>query len=136
MKGSTVMPSAAQVAQSRADRLVVHEYLRDSNQIPPITDPMGRSWNQPATAEILIDSTHAVMERSTFERLAEYSATQPSGCYPGKMWRRHDGLFDAAFRAKGGVPEWLLCWYGYSEKGPDYCSINFRSILLVEAVRA
>jgi hypothetical protein len=100
--------------------------------IPPITDPLGRSWQQPARERILIDDTHALMLQAEFERLAEYSATMPTGVYPGKMWKRHDGVYDPVFLAAGGVPTWKLCWFGFSEKGPGFCSIHHREILLVD----
>lgn len=109
------------VAMARADALEV---------IPPMTDPNGHYWDQPARSEILVDDTHAVMTTATFRKLAEYSATNPSGVYPGKMWRRHNGAHDLDFLRRGGKPEWLLCWYGYSSKGPDFCSTNYRTILL------
>lgn len=101
-------------------------------EIPPITDPMGRNWEQPRPGEILVDETHALMTRDAFEQLAEYSSTRPSGVYPGKMWKRHDGIYDHAYLAAGGKPEWLLCWYGESEKGPGWCSNHHRKILLVD----
>jgi len=100
--------------------------------IPRITDPLGSSWKQPDRSEILLDDTHALMSVETFERLAEYSATKPTGVYPGKMWRRHDGAFDREFLARGGKPEWLLCWYGESEIGPGYCSNRHRVIILLD----
>lgn len=100
--------------------------------IPPITDPLGRAWKQPDRALILINDTTAIMTRRTFESLAEYSATNPSGAYEGKMWRRHDGAFDREFLAKGGKPEWLLCWYGESRIGPGYVSNNSRKIVILE----
>ncbi|QIX18365.1 hypothetical protein [Burkholderia multivorans] len=88
--------------------------------IPPITDPLGRYWRQPPRSEILVDDEHAIMTRSTFEKLAEYSATRPSGVYPGKMWRAvyDDGAY--------------LRWYGIVDGRPDLCSNNQRLILLVE----
>lgn len=55
------------------------------NTIPPITDPMGRHWRQPSVASIALDDTHALMDDATFQALPEYSATRPSGVYPGKM---------------------------------------------------
>ncbi len=105
----------------------------DSQMIPPMTDPMGRYWHQPAPENILVDATHTLMTSATFAGLAEYSASVPSGIYPGKMWKRHDGAFDRAFRSRGGLPVWRLCWYGPSKKGPDYCSVNSRVILLTDA---
>lgn len=98
--------------------------------IPLITDPLGRSWQQPARHLIEIDATHALMDQATFDGLAEYSASNPSGVYPGKMWKRHDGAFDYDFLRKGGKPVWMLCWYGESKIGPGYCSNNYRTILL------
>lgn len=100
------------------------------NEIPPITEPLGRYWKQPSPEAILVDDTHALMDRPTFDLLEEYSTSMPSGVYEGKMWSRHDGLYDEKFLAGGGQPEWLLVWYGPSED-PDKCSINKRIILLV-----
>lgn len=100
--------------------------------IPPMTDPLGRHWDQPDRAQITIDADYALMSRETFDALPEYSASKPTGCYPGKMWKRHDGAHDYAFIARGGKPEWLLCWYGESEKGPGWCSNNWRKIILAD----
>jgi len=93
--------------------------------IPPITDSLGRYWSQPPHESIEIDATHALMTESTFKQLSEYSSTFPSGVYPGKMWRRHDGLHDP-----NCPPErrrWLLCWYGNDVAGK--CEIFFREVL-------
>ena len=103
--------------------------VRDPNAIPPITDPMGKNWNQPPTSAILIDDINAVMDQVTFNWLANYSATMPSGVYPGKMWKRHDGLHDP--RCKPEDRKWLLMWYGYDDD-PKQCSINHRRILIVK----
>lgn len=101
-----------------------------NNVIPPITDPMGSHWEQPDTKHILIDDTHAVMSEATFQRLAEYSGTMPSGVYPGKMWRRHNGLYDE--KCKPEDRHWLLGWYGI-DPDPDYCTNNWRKILLLSS---
>lgn len=98
------------------------------NTIPPMTDPMGKHWRQPAVDGIALDDTHALMSKQTFDALPEYSATQPSGVYEGKMWKRRDGLHD-----RSCVPEdrkWLLCWFDKSDKGPEWCSTRFRVILI------
>lgn len=99
--------------------------------IPPITSPLGAHWDQPARSVILVDDTHAVMTKAAFRQLPEYSGTIPSGVYEGKMWRRHDGVFDP--RCKPSERRWLLCWFGPSDK-PDCCSINAREILLSDGV--
>ena len=88
--------------------------------IPPITDPMGRHWDQPPREDILVDDEHAVMTASTFTALLEYSSSIPSGVYDGKMWRRHD---------YGDCLD-LLMWFGPSDD-PGKCKVNSRIILLV-----
>jgi hypothetical protein len=99
------------------------------NQIPPMTDPMGLHWRQPDPALILTDDTHALMSQTTFDKLSEYSCTTPSGCYPGKMWKRHDGLYDPKCKPEDRC--WYLAWYGVSEKGPDWCSNNYRQVIIM-----
>jgi hypothetical protein len=96
-------------------------------QIPPMTDPLGRHWKQPDRSSILVDDAHAVMDRHALETLAEYSSSRPSGVYPGKMWKRLDGIFDS--RCKPEDCEWRLCWYGECED-KRVCSINCRTILV------
>lgn len=101
--------------------------MSSKNVIPPITDPMGHYWQQPRTDCILLDDTHALMDSHAFKNLCDYSSTIPSGAYPGKMWKRHDGYHDP--RCKRQDWHWLLCWFGHSDD-PTRCSINHREILL------
>ena len=115
------MKTALEIATARADAL---------EPIPPITDPLGRYWEQPRRQDIEIDDEHAIMTRATFDALHEYSCSAPSGVYPGKMWRRHNGIHDRVFLSRGGKPEWCLCWFGPSPRGADYCQTNTRRILL------
>lgn len=91
--------------------------------IPTMTDPMGRYWRQPSRDEILVDEHHAVMDASALDALAEYSCTVPTGVYVGKMWKRRKVYSDKC-------KEWLLCWFGPSDK-PEHCSIEVRPILLL-----
>lgn len=98
------------------------------NAIPPITEPMGKHWDQPPIADIQIDDTHALMGQKTFDALAEYSASFPSGVYPGKMWKRHDGLHDDTCPVE--MRRWLLVWFGESKIGPGFCLNNFREIII------
>lgn len=92
------------------------------NHIPPMTDPLGRYWNQPSVDQITLDDTHALMDGRAFNGLANYSASLPSGVYPGKMWK-------AVFN--DGTAQ--LRWYGIVEGRPDICSNNCREILVAEA---
>jgi hypothetical protein len=116
------MKSSVQIALDRAESL---------EPIPRISDPLGSSWEQPDRSEITIDDSHAVMTRTSFNKLREYSGSFPSGVYHGKMWKRHDGGFDRAFRARGGKPVWKLVWYG-RHPDPKFVSNNFRDILVIE----
>ncbi len=100
--------------------------------VPPITDPLGKSWDQPDPVGWKFTSTHVWMTRADFEKLKDYSATNPSGVYAGKMWRRHDGAFDPEWRAKGGKPEWILRWWGLCDD-PGHVSNEGRTILLLDA---
>jgi hypothetical protein len=98
--------------------------------LPALDSPYGPgAWQQPSREAITIDATHALMDRQTFERLLEYSGSMPSGVYPGKLWRRHDGAHDS--RCPPERRRWLLCWYGPVPDAPSKCSINFREALVV-----
>jgi hypothetical protein len=79
--------------------------MTELNVVPPITDPLGRHWDQPAAEDILLHEKHALMTPGTFKQLHEYSTTLPTGTYSGKMWRRR-----IPFR--GEPARWFLCWYG------------------------
>jgi hypothetical protein len=96
----------------------------DDNMVPPMTHPYGRHWPQPALSEIVIDDKTARMSKAAFDELLEYSATNPSGAYEGKMWRRHV--------ARGGVPTWQLCWFGYSTQGKGWVANLCRTIVLTD----
>ncbi len=112
---------------------IVLEKLEAQEPVPRMTHPYGKHWDQPDRSEILIDETHALMTRKTFNELKEYSATNPTGAYEGKMWKRHDGSFDQQFLARGGRPVWMLCWYGRCDD-PGMVSNNYRKIILVDGL--
>lgn len=88
------------------------------NIIPPITDPLGKYWDQPSTDDILLDDTHCAMSESNFKKLLEYSTSIPSGAYEGKMWKTY----------QKGI--WYLRWYGPHEN-PAKLSINSRELLII-----
>ena len=45
--------------------------------IPPITDPLGKHWQQPHRRFIELDNTHALMSEQTFKGLKKYSTSIP-----------------------------------------------------------
>lgn len=103
-----------------------------NNTIPPMSHPLSTVWRQPKTSEILLDKEIAMMTQKTFESLAEYSCSQPSGCYEGKMWKREDGAFDQEYLASGGKPVWMLCWYGFCDKpNRNFLATHRRRIIIV-----
>lgn len=87
-------------------------------ELPQMTHPLSRAWDQPSPDRMAIYNDIAIMDRSTLECLHNYSASIPTGVYEGKAWRCavSDG--------------WQLCWYGPSSD-PDRCSINRRPIRLI-----
>lgn len=96
------------------------DYLQWVNKIPPIIDPYGEKWEQPDPSQIVIDADVAIMTGETFRELQTLNFTFPSSGYPGKMWKHY-------FKNN-----WYLAWFGYSEKGNDFCSNNFRKISIIE----
>lgn len=91
-----------------------------NNTIPPITEPIGRSWNQPDVREILVDDNYALMSKENIGKLLQYDSSMPTGVYEGKMWKRK------AFC--NGQYRMYLFWYGVSPD-PNKCSINFRELI-------
>lgn len=91
--------------------------IRKETTIPEMTHSLGAAWDQPRREHICVYDDVAIMDRKTLEGLNDYSASNPSGAYEGKMWRRQ-------VRDK-----WFLCWYGPSDD-PAKVSINTRPILL------
>lgn len=91
----------------------------DADIIPKITDPLGRYWDQADQRRIYLDSKNAYMEESEFNKLYNYSHSQPSGVYIGKCWKGMD--------ING---EWYLSWYG-NHQDPNLVSNNYRTIIIL-----
>jgi len=122
--------------EQKLRRCVECSQLEAEHPIPPMTDPLGAHWLQPKREEIEIDATHAVMKRSAFVKLSEYSSSVPSGVYPGKMWKRFSDRPVCTIDDKVIEKGWILCWYGplYPEGHEWYGSASneYRAILLVD----
>lgn len=80
-------------------------------EIPEITDPLGRCWEQPDKSEMVFQENRVLMNEESIMKLKDYSHSMPTGAYIGKMWKRRCG------------DDWLLCWYGEHED-PNYVSNN------------
>lgn len=70
------------------------------NNIPEMTDPAGRHWRQPDRSLIEFRDGAAYMPSAAFEKLLDYSGSQPSGIYAGKMWKSYHA----------GIDVWFLAW--------------------------
>lgn len=123
------MATSTELLTSIAVVLKKHPLLPEPNVIPPITEPMGKNWRQPDPAGFIIDATHVIMSQADFDNLLEYSGSQPTGVYPGKMWKSHVGVYSP--RVKEEDCYWVLRWFGYSEKGEQFCSNNHRKIIIL-----
>lgn len=110
-----------------------------NNVIPPITDPLGRGWDQPSLDRMMITDKYATMGKAAFEELLDYTGSQPTGCYPGKCWKimdRHlipitEGVHKGKYRKGPNYGKWFLAWFGEHEN-PKFCSNNYREIIISE----
>ncbi|MYM65465.1 hypothetical protein GTP45_01280 [Pseudoduganella sp. FT55W] len=92
-----------------------------TNDIPPMTDPLGLHWRQPADIRSApMDDEFVRLTSRQVAGLLEYSSSYPSGTYDGKCWLRD-----------GGAVQWL-CWYGPHDE-PGKISIEYRAVLTEEA---
>lgn len=89
--------------------------------IPDMTHPYGKHWKQPKRDDILITEKEAKMSEEDFKKLADYSHSQPTGAYEGKMWKTS--------AAEGG---YYLAWFGVG-KTESTVSTNFRKITILSA---
>ena len=51
--------------------------MENTNTIPEMTNPLGKSWDQPSKDNILIDDTHAIMSEYDLKELFEYYLQTP-----------------------------------------------------------
>lgn len=89
-----------------------------SKEIPEMTHPLGKYWDQPKRTEISFTEKGVQMSDKTFSELSDYSLSYPSGVYPGKMWKS---------RLKSG--KWVLRYFTY--KNEDQCNIISKEIEIV-----
>ncbi|PCJ51527.1 MAG: hypothetical protein COA79_25900 [Planctomycetota bacterium] len=95
-------------------------------KIPPLRSVVSRKWDQPDRSEIKLAYSHAYMTQQSFDKLADYSVSIPSGVCQGKIWKKNIGawsmhrksspLNDRDLAKIDSVPFWILCWYGRPSK--------------------
>lgn len=89
-----------------------------NHTIPEMTNPLGDYWLQPNRKDIEVDDIHALMSQADFDKLANYSMSNPSGVYVGKMWKCKN------------LEVWYLYWWKSSGR-KDHCEGDGRKILIV-----
>lgn len=67
------------------------------NQIPLMTDPLSRFWDQPPIDGILTDEKNAIVSDEDWEKMAHYGCSIPSGTYSGKIWERQHTMVLATY---------------------------------------
>lgn len=104
---------------------------KEMNYIPHITHPLGKHWQQPDPSSIIIQPVLALLTEQAFKDLHEYSCSQPSGVYEGKMWKGEWIRFDGYGRVVEHTGSWSLRWFGYSDE-PGMVSGNSRRICIMD----
>lgn len=87
--------------------------------IPLMTNPLGKYWDQPKNTEIEVDEKSALMTKSAFKKLKDYSHSIPSGVYEGKMWKAKNGEC------------WILRWYQSIPDNDKEMDIISREIIII-----
>lgn len=91
--------------------------LQEKPVIPNILDPRGKSWDQPDKAKMYFEQDYSMvrMTEKILLLLHDYSYSQPTGVYPGKMWR--------SAHKENGVMKHCLHWFSESDN-PDECLVH------------
>src|SRR5687767_5729536 len=93
------------------------EFLPSTSVIPEMTHKLSKHWEQPDRADIDINDQFARMTPETCRKLHEYSHTNPTALYEGKMWKACWNNI------------WYLRWVTPSDE-PDEFLIHSRKISL------
>lgn len=104
------------------------------NAIPPIINPKGKHWDQPANIrDAPMNDTHVLLTRAQLRGLMEYSNSQPSGVYDGKCWRSYHRHLPPGVEAmaRGQLPgTWYLKWFRPHDTDPRYCTTEVRTVII------
>ncbi|MBP1615727.1 MAG: hypothetical protein H6Q13_3175 [Bacteroidetes bacterium] len=97
--------------------------MKNKNIIPLMINPLGSCWRQPNTNRILVDDNYAVMGKLDFDMLMDYTRSQPTGLYDGKMWK--------AQYWENNKLEWYLCYCNNENVVTNEIDICYREILTI-----
>lgn len=102
----------------------MQKVVLDENVIPPMTHPWGQVWKQPDTRNLVLDDKSVVMCKRDFDMLSDYTCSEPTGKYNGKMWKAQYGPRNA--------PKWYLCWCHDENTVSQEIYISYREILIID----
>lgn len=94
--------------------------------VPEAQSPYGKNaFHMPHRHDIgfIEDQNFCSMKQRTFDKLAEYSTTIPTGVWPGKMWKAQLNNEEGEFR-------WYLRWF--DEVVKNSCQIHDLKIIVAE----
>lgn len=94
--------------------------MKADKVIPPMPPERVFSWEQPDRKDIEIDDTNAFMSLKSFKMLKNYTDSQPTGAYEGKMWR-------VWLR----IGKWYLRWFD-NDDDPRYVVVKEREIVITD----
>ena len=98
----------------------VYDISTDVAKLIPPVDTRYRDWNTPLRHEILaIDKDYVIMTKETLDKLPDYTNSEPTLKYNGKMWK-----------AKARTGEWMFCWCNNEDCGLIF--INYRQVLIMD----
>ena len=102
----------------------MRKVVLDKNVIPPMTHPWGKAWKQPDRNNLVLDDKYVMMYRRDFEMLPDYTGSEPTGKYNGKMWKAQYVSRDER--------KWYLCWCHDENTVSQEIYISYREILIID----
>lgn len=102
----------------------MQKVVLDENVIPPMIHPYGAHWVQPNPKNIVLDKDYAMMSKKDFDLLPDYTCSQPTGKYNGKMWK---GLLHVPKNDR-----WYLAWCHDENTVSQEIYISYREILIID----
>lgn len=98
----------------------VYDISTDVAELIPPVDAKYINCNPSLRNDILaIDKDYAIMTKETLAKLPDYTNSEPTLEYNGKMWK-----------AKTRTGEWMLCWCNNADG--VYIDINYRQVLIMD----
>jgi hypothetical protein len=83
------------------------------------TDPMSKNWNQTSPSLFFVGREYIFITKAVFDQMPEYSCSDPTGVYPGKMWVSCPEMYNHMYPTP--LRGWFLCWFIEAPYNPAKC---------------